>query len=415
MIEIADGDRADRRAVHPAASRLCADDHEPHHGVGPFRHRLRHPVRLHRPAVVRPVGVLRHRRHGRRLSAHHRRLSARRDLGDHRHDRGGDRRLSGRADRAAAHRHLFRDDHRRDRRSLLFRRVQSAVGLYRRRERPARRADADASARLHHHSLQHRLVALCVLRVLVFHRHRDRAAHRALAGRRRIQRHPRQPAARRRRRPQHPRLQAHRLRHRRRLCRLCRRPARRAAGLHAAGRLHLRYLGAAGHADRDRRRRHAVRAAARRGGVALSERLLPDDAASRRHLEAGAGRRLRAAGLLPAPRADRRHQGSLRAVARRGRRTSNRRSRPGPRHERGGRAERGARRNRRDSRRRTPCRARRRESDKFSGPILEATRPDQALRRPSRQQRHQLHRAATASCAASSAPTAPARRPFSRC
>ena len=62
---------------------------------------------------------------------------------DHRHDRGSDRRLSGRADRVAAHRHLFRDDHGRDRRSLLFRRVQSTLGIYRRRERPTRRADAD--------------------------------------------------------------------------------------------------------------------------------------------------------------------------------------------------------------------------------------------------------------------------------
>ena len=43
-------------------------------------------------------------------------------------------------------------------------------------------------------------------------------------------------------------------------------------------------------------------------GVALSQRFLPDDAASRRDLEAGAGRRLRAAGLLPAPRHRRRHQ-----------------------------------------------------------------------------------------------------------
>ena len=57
------------------------------------------------------------------------------------------------------------------------------------------------SSRLHHHSLQHRLVALRVFRVLVFRRHRDRAAHRALAGRRHLQRDPRQPAARGGRRP----------------------------------------------------------------------------------------------------------------------------------------------------------------------------------------------------------------------
>ena len=78
------------------------------------------------------------------------------------------------------------------------------------------------------------------------------------------ERHPRQSAARRRGRPQRPQLQAHRLRHRRGLCRLRRRLARRDAGLHAARRLHLRHLGSARHADRDRRRRHAVRAAARR-------------------------------------------------------------------------------------------------------------------------------------------------------
>ena len=40
-------------------------------------------------------------------------------------------------------------------------------------------------SRLHDDPFQHRLVDLCVPRVLVFRRHRDRAAHRALAGRRR--------------------------------------------------------------------------------------------------------------------------------------------------------------------------------------------------------------------------------------
>ena len=44
-------------------------------------------------------------------------------------------------------------------------------------------------------------------------------------------------------------------------------------------------------------------------GLALSQRLLPEYFASRRYLEAGTGRRLRAAGLFPAPRTDRRHQG----------------------------------------------------------------------------------------------------------
>ena len=58
------------------------------------------------------------------------------------------------------------------------------VGLYRRRERPARRADAELRLGFTTLQLQHRLVDVRVPRVLVFRRHRDRAAHRALAGRR---------------------------------------------------------------------------------------------------------------------------------------------------------------------------------------------------------------------------------------
>ena len=136
---------ADRRAVRAAASRFLAGHRQPHPGLGPVRHRLRHPVRLYRPAVVRPVGLLRHRRHGRRLSAHRPEFSLRHDGGVPRHDRGGGRRLSGRADRAAAHRHLFRHDHGGDRGGVLLHRIQSAVGLYRRRERPAGRADPELS------------------------------------------------------------------------------------------------------------------------------------------------------------------------------------------------------------------------------------------------------------------------------
>ena len=65
----------------------------------------------------------------------------------------GSRWLSGRADRAPSHRHLLRDDHGGDRGGILFRRIQSAVGVDRRRERVARRADADVQSRLHHRSI----------------------------------------------------------------------------------------------------------------------------------------------------------------------------------------------------------------------------------------------------------------------
>ena len=54
--------------------------------------------------------------------------------------------------------------------------------LHRRRKRAARRADADVLSRLHDHQVQYRLVALYVPGVLVFRRHRARAAYRALAG-----------------------------------------------------------------------------------------------------------------------------------------------------------------------------------------------------------------------------------------
>ncbi len=124
-------------------------------------------------------------------------------------------RLPGRADRAAPHRDLLRHDHGRDRGGVLLRRVQPAVALDRRRERAARGARALALPRLHHAAFQDRLVALSVSCVLLFRRHRDRAADRALAGRRDPARDPREPAARGGRRAQHPRLQAGRVRHRR--------------------------------------------------------------------------------------------------------------------------------------------------------------------------------------------------------
>ena len=123
-------------------------------------------------------------------------------------------------------------------------------------------------SRLHHAPFHHRLVALSVPRGLLLRRHRDRAAHCALAGRRDSARNPRQSAACGRCRPQHPRLQARGFRDRCSLCRLCRRVARRDAGLHAAGRLHVRDVRATGDADRNRWYRHAVRSAARRCGVA---------------------------------------------------------------------------------------------------------------------------------------------------
>ena len=105
----------------------------------------------------------------------------------------------------AAYRHLFRHDHGGDRGGLLLRRIQSAVGLDRRRERPAGRADAELQSRLHDAAVHQRLVALSIHRAVLLHRHRDRAAHRALPGRGDLQRDPRQSAARHRRRPQHPR------------------------------------------------------------------------------------------------------------------------------------------------------------------------------------------------------------------
>ena len=48
-------------------------------------------------------------------------------------------------------------------------------------------------------------------------------------------------------------------------------------------------------------------------------------------------------------------------------------------------------------------------------PDLAGQRPDQALRRPRRQQRHRLHRQSRRSCAASSGRTVPARPRSSRC
>ena len=185
LVEVLTAIGADRGAVRAALSRLHAEHDQPHPDLGPVRPRLRYPVRLHRAAVVRPVGVLRHRRHVRRLSAD------RDELPLCACSRSSSAPIVAgvvgyldRPDRAAAHRHLFRDDHGGDRGSVLLRRVQSAVGLHRRRERPAGRAEAELYLGFTTLTLQHRLDDLCLPRVLVLRRPRHRAAHRALAGRR---------------------------------------------------------------------------------------------------------------------------------------------------------------------------------------------------------------------------------------
>ncbi len=112
-------------------------------------------------------------------------LSERVPGADHRHDLGRRRRVSGRTDRAAPHRDLFRYDHGGDRRDVLLRRVQSAGGLDRRRERPARRAYAELQPRLHHLHFTSGWSLYPVPCVVLFRRHSHCAAHRALAGRRR--------------------------------------------------------------------------------------------------------------------------------------------------------------------------------------------------------------------------------------
>ena len=290
------------RAIRPAASGLLADHDQPHPHLGPFRTGFRPLVRLRRPAVLRSVGLLRHGRHVRRLSAHPAQLPLRACVDRHRRAGRGRRRLSRRFDRVEAHGHLFRDDHGRDRGSVLLRRIQSFVGLHRRRERPPRRADAERLSRFHHAALRQRLVDVCLSGVLVLRRARHRAAHRALAGGGDPERAARQPAARGGAWPQHSRLQADRLRRRGGLRRFRRRPPRRHAGVHAAGRLHVRHVRPARHADRDRRRGHAVRAAGRRNSLALPQRFLSEHAASWSDLETRARHRIRASRLLPETR-----------------------------------------------------------------------------------------------------------------
>ena len=69
LIESADRGRFDRGAVRAALSRIHDDHDGPHPGLGSVRHRIRHPFRVHRPALFRSIGALRHRRNDRRLSA----------------------------------------------------------------------------------------------------------------------------------------------------------------------------------------------------------------------------------------------------------------------------------------------------------------------------------------------------------
>ena len=94
------GRRPDRgSACSPAPFVLPQLGFAPEHGqpdpdLGFVRHRLRHSVRLHRPAVVRAVGVLRHRRFRRRLPADQQ-SDVERDAGAvRRHARRGGRRAS---------------------------------------------------------------------------------------------------------------------------------------------------------------------------------------------------------------------------------------------------------------------------------------------------------------------------------
>src|SRR5579862_9117448 len=89
-----------------------------------------------------------------------------------------------------------------------------------------------------------------------------------------------------------------------------RRPARHDARLHAARSLHVRHVGTACHADSDRRPWHAVRSAPRRDRVAVPAGLPAVGVPARRGVEARARSRVRSAGLLPATRHHRRHQGS---------------------------------------------------------------------------------------------------------
>ena len=229
-----------------------------------------------------------------------------------------------------------------------------------------------------------RLVALSVPRVLLFRRHRDRAAHRALAGRR------------------DPHARSARTRcARRRSATTCTAYKLTAFVIAAA------YAGFAGgllgvlqafmppdafmfdtsgqldHADRHRRARHAVRPARRRRPSGCSCRT-----SCRPRSKLGAAWKLvlgpgvRAAGVLPAPGNHRRHQGPVRAAdaaRRKPRAEPAQEAAPRGRGRGAGRADGG----------RAPRRRRR-----LPGADPAGHRPHQALRRRRRQRGHRLHRAA---------------------
>ncbi len=250
----------------------------------------------------------------------------------HRHGGRGDRRPRRRRAGAAAHRHLLRDDHGGLRGDVLLPGKFAAVGMDRRRERPSQRAEARDPHRRAQLHLRHRLAHVRPHRRPVLRRLPDRAPDRQLALRPHPHRDPRQPAAGERRRPRDPALQAGGVRDRRRLLGTGGGAQRRHPELHGAGRLHLRHVRAARHADDHRRRRHAVRAAGRRRDLAVPAKRAAGRRA-RAGVEAGARAGVRAAHRVSPPRHHRRRGRSFRRrpadVARRSG-TGGGRSAPGP-------------------------------------------------------------------------------------
>ena len=284
--------------------------------------------------------------------------------------------------------------------------------LDRRRERLARRADADPLSRLHHPAFHLRLVALSVPRVLLFHRHRHRAAHRALAGRRDPERDPRESAARGGRRPQRPRLQAHRLRHRRRLCRAS--PAACSACMQAFMPPDAFMFDTSGQLVMQT----AIGGVGTLFGPLLGAAVwlfLQDFLQATLGLGAAwklvLGVDLRAAGLLPAPAASSAASRPLRLPDAP---TSRAPSRHGAMPEPSASAD--ARRSeRRGSAVAAPVAACASATAAIRRPDPAGERPDQALRRRASPTATSTSPSTTASCAASSARTAPASRRSSRC